>query len=105
MSHNNHTGRWLTDFRALFDPHPLSGASELVVGSMDKSPRKIEWLTLSDKKSKSSGGAEPRGVCRLTKRLQDDEYLTAVSSLNVLHPQRNAMVSGTGSGRVLLWEA
>ena len=24
---------------------------------------------------------------------------------NVLHPQRNAMVSGTGSGRVLLWEA
>ena len=35
--------------------------------------------------------------------LQDEELLTAVPSLNVMHPTQPVIVSATGSGRVVVW--
>nr|KAG5694010.1 hypothetical protein BaRGS_002464 [Batillaria attramentaria] len=80
INHNNHTGRWLTPFRAVWHP-----ASEDVffVGSM-KTPRRIEVF-----------GADGRLVHEF-----QGEVLSSVCSVIQFHPSRSILVGGNSSGYV-----
>lgn len=83
ISHNNHTGRWLSNFRAVWDPRD---ASRFVIGAM--TTRNLEVYD-------SSTGA-------VVGRLQS-EFMTAVPTLNAIHPLSDTIVATTASGRAALW--
>ena len=83
IPHNNHTGRWLSNFRTVWDPRD---DSTLLIGAMGT--REIEAF------SATSGR-------RIAHRRSD--YLTAVPTLNCVHPVLPYVVSGTASGRLHLW--
>jgi hypothetical protein len=83
--HDNHTGRWLSQFRTVWDP--AGGGRTFVVGAMNR------CLEVYDAGSGSRLAA------------LSSELLTAVPTLNAVHPcpAVNAVVSGTASGRMYLW--
>jgi len=83
--HDNQVGRWLTSFRATWDPKFDSYA---VVGSMRR-PRQIDIFS-----SESRSAA----LMHLT-----HENLNSVNSLNVFHPSINKLAGGNSSGKVYLW--
>lgn len=85
FSHDNHVGRWLTSFRATWDPKYDKYA---VVGSMRR-PRQIDIFS-SEQKSTA--------LMRLT-----HENLNSVNSLNGFHPSVNMLAGGNSSGKVYLW--
>lgn len=84
IDHNNHTGRWLSCFRTTFDP---CNDETMLVGSMD---RAVELF---------------HSVSGKRLHAHSSELLTAVPSLNAMHPHHAAswIVSGTASGRMHLW--
>lgn len=106
IRHNNHTGRWLTNFRTIvscrktfyfiiyslpcgnnvlqWDPH---GDDIVVVGAMGT--RAVEAYYAGNGK-------------RLTARTNPDR-LTAVPTLNAIHPTLPLVASATASGRLHLW--
>ncbi|XP_064634938.1 WD repeat-containing protein 76-like [Lineus longissimus] len=84
IRHDNHTGRWLTPFRAEW--HPMRD-DLFVVGSMAR-PRQIDIY--NDK-------------CEVVKTFQDPENLASVSSINALHPSRNILVGGNASGKLFVF--
>uniref|UniRef100_UPI00398E6E8F WD repeat-containing protein 76-like n=1 Tax=Pristiophorus japonicus TaxID=55135 RepID=UPI00398E6E8F len=81
ITHNNYTGRWLTKFRAVWDPKQEDC---FVVGSMVR-PRQIDVF--------HSAGSK-------VQELRDLERLGSVCSINVMHPARNVLVGGNSSGRL-----
>ena len=83
--HDNHTGRWLSQFRTVFDP---ANDGTFIVGAMDRA------LEVYD---------APTGARLAALRCPD--FVTAVPTLNAVHPSPNvhAIVSGTASGRMYLW--
>ncbi|KAL5007573.1 hypothetical protein ScPMuIL_016379 [Solemya velum] len=78
--HDNHAGRWLTQFRATW--HPTR--EDLWVSGSMKRPRQIELFN---------------GEGNMIAVLQD-EYLASVCSLNSFHPTQNILAGGNSSGRV-----
>ena len=85
IKHNNHTGRWLSNFRCVFDP---ADSDVVVIGAM--TVRHIEAYSAVDGKRLAARG---------------DELLTAVPTLNAVHPSQPLVVSGTASGRLHMWSA
>ncbi|KAM4749059.1 WD repeat-containing protein 76-like [Rhinophrynus dorsalis] len=85
LRHNNNTGRWLTRFRAVWDPKQENC---FVVGSMAR-PRQIEVYHESGK---------------LLHSFWDSEYLGSVCSINAMHPTRNLLVGGNSSGRLHVFQ-
>ncbi|XP_052798491.1 WD repeat-containing protein 76-like [Mya arenaria] len=81
IAHNNHTGRWLTGFRASWHP---AREDVFVVGSMNR-PREITLFSDEGKRLHS---------------FKDDTYLGSVCSLNALHPTRDVVVGANSSGRL-----
>ncbi|XP_052528304.1 WD repeat-containing protein 76 [Tympanuchus pallidicinctus] len=81
VRHNNNTGRWLTRFRAVWDPKQEQC---FVVGSMAR-PRQIEVF-------------QDTGV--LLHAFCSPECLGSVCSINAFHPTRNVLVGGNSSGRL-----
>lgn len=81
IKHNNHVGRWLTPFRAVWHP---SREDVFVVGSMER-PRRIQVYDCEG---------------NILRNLSDPEVLGSVCSLNVFHPTWNVLVGGNSSGRV-----
>ncbi|KAM8972335.1 WD repeat-containing protein 76 [Pelodytes ibericus] len=81
LRHNNNTGRWLTRFRAVWDPRQEDC---FVVGSMAR-PRQIEVY-------------HEHG--ELLHSFWDSEYLGSVCSINAMHPTRNLLAGGNSSGRL-----
>ncbi|XP_041030620.1 WD repeat-containing protein 76 [Carcharodon carcharias] len=79
--HNNFTGRWLTKFRAVWDP---KREDVFVVGSMTR-PRQIEAFHNTGYK---------------VHEFRDAEWLGSVCSINVMHPTKNVLVGGNSSGRL-----
>jgi len=79
--HNNNTGRWLTRFRAVWDPKQEQC---FVVGSMAR-PRQVEVF-------------QDTGV--LLHAFCSPECLGSVCSINAFHPTRNVLVGGNSSGRL-----
>ena len=82
IPHNNHTGRWLSAIRAVFVPFD---DGVFVSGSME---REVEIYD----------AAKGARIGALT-----SEWLTAVPTLNAVHPTRPLILSGTASGRLHLW--
>eukprot|EP00076_Gallus_gallus_P025210 XP_015147685.1 WD repeat-containing protein 76 [Gallus gallus] len=81
VRHNNNTGRWLTRFRAVWDPKQEQC---FVVGSMAR-PRQVEVF-------------QDTGV--LLHAFCSPECLGSVCSINAFHPTRNVLVGGNSSGRL-----
>ncbi|XP_063304767.1 WD repeat-containing protein 76 [Pelobates fuscus] len=81
LRHNNNTGRWLTRFRAVWDPKQEDC---FVIGSMLR-PRQIPVFHENG---------------NLLHSFQDSEYLGSVCSINAMHPTRNLLVGGNSSGRL-----
>ncbi|KAJ9586229.1 hypothetical protein L9F63_020138 [Diploptera punctata] len=80
IKHNNHTGRWLTTFKATWHPQR---DDLFVVGSMER-PRRIALY--------SSEG-------KIVHNLKD-ENLASVCSICVFHPTQDIVFGGNSSGRV-----
>jgi WD40 repeat protein len=85
--HDCRTGRWLTKFRARWDPK-MPGA--FFIGSMAQ-PRCVEAYS-----------CDPRGGRRKIMRMRDD-YVGSVQSLTVPHPSMHALATANSSGRVYVW--
>ncbi|NXE14040.1 WDR76 protein, partial [Lophotis ruficrista] len=81
LRHNCNTGRWLTRFRAIWDP---KREDCFVVGSMAQ-PRQIELFHDSGK---------------LLHSFYNPDCLGSVCSINVVHPSKNILVGGNSSGRL-----
>ncbi|NXI73459.1 WDR76 protein, partial [Anseranas semipalmata] len=79
--HNNNTGRWLTRFRAIWDPKQEDC---FVVGSMAR-PRQIEIF---------------QDTGKLLHSFYNVDCLGSVCSINVVHPSKNILVGGNSSGRL-----
>ncbi|NXN15877.1 WDR76 protein, partial [Indicator maculatus] len=79
--HNSNTGRWLSRFRAIWDPKQEDC---FVVGSMLQ-PRRIEVF---------------QDTGKLLHTFYNPDCLASVCSINVLHPSRNILVGGNSSGRL-----
>ncbi|XP_052663541.1 WD repeat-containing protein 76 [Harpia harpyja] len=78
---NNNTGRWLTRFRAIWDPKQEDC---FVVGSMAR-PRQIEVF---------------QDTGKLLHSFYNLDFLSSVCSINVVHPSKNILVGGNSSGRL-----
>ncbi|XP_059680127.1 WD repeat-containing protein 76 [Gavia stellata] len=81
VRHNNNTGRWLTRFRAIWDPKQEDC---FVVGSMAR-PRQIEVF---------------QDTGKLLHSFYNLDCLGSVCSVNVVHPSKNILVGGNSSGRL-----
>ncbi|NXK55449.1 WDR76 protein, partial [Chauna torquata] len=81
LRHNNNTGRWLTRFRAIWDPKQEDC---FVVGSLAR-PRQIEIF---------------QDTGKLLHSFYNVDYLGSVCSINVVHPSKNVLVGGNSSGRL-----
>ncbi|NXY76740.1 WDR76 protein, partial [Glareola pratincola] len=81
LRHNCNTGRWLTRFRAVWDPKQEDC---FVVGSMAR-PRQIEVF---------------QDTGKLLHSFYNLDCLSSVCSINVVHPTRNILVGGNSSGRL-----
>ncbi|NXE28381.1 WDR76 protein, partial [Ardeotis kori] len=79
--HNSNTGRWLTRFRAIWDP---KREDCFVVGSMAQ-PRQIEVF---------------HDTGKLLHSFYNQDCLGSVCSINVVHPSKNILVGGNSSGRL-----
>uniref|UniRef100_A0A674J3Z2 WD repeat-containing protein 76 n=1 Tax=Terrapene triunguis TaxID=2587831 RepID=A0A674J3Z2_9SAUR len=79
VRHNNNTGRWLTRFRAIWDPKQEDC---FVVGSMAR-PRQIEIFQDTGEQLHS---------------FYNVDYLGSVCSINAVHPTKNILVGGNSSG-------
>lgn len=86
IKHNNQTGRWITPFRAIWDPKSTDEEhSHVIVGNMN---RGLDLIQMHD------------GY--MTNSLS--ELLTAQPAVNAIHPTLDLIVSGTGSGKCILWK-
>nr|XP_031361582.1 WD repeat-containing protein 76 [Lonchura striata domestica] len=81
IRHNNNTGRWLTRFRAIWDPKQEHC---FLVGSMAQ-PRRIEVF--------QDTGKLLHSFCNV-------DCLGSVCSINVVHPSQNILAGGNSSGRL-----
>ncbi|XP_049753631.1 WD repeat-containing protein 76 isoform X1 [Elephas maximus indicus] len=81
IRHNTNTGRWLTRFRAVWDPKQEDC---IIVGSMAH-PRRVEIFHETGKWLHSFLGGE---------------YLTSVCSINAMHPTRYILAGGNSSGKI-----
>lgn len=84
LSHNNQTGRWITNFKANWDP---KSANYAVVGNMN---RGIDII--------NAGDVNAEIVRNIT-----SEYLTAQPAVNAFHPNLDVIASGNASGKIALW--
>ncbi|KAJ1915824.1 DNA-directed DNA polymerase epsilon, subunit B [Mycoemilia scoparia] len=85
IPHNVKTGRWVTMFRATWNPNP-SYAPCFVVGNKDR---------LADIYCGTSG--------ELVGRLCDHDALPTIPAVNKFHPHLPIVVSANASGRVVVW--
>jgi len=85
VRHNNHTGRYLTPFKPIFDPHAASPTA--IVGSMGR-PRAVDVVSASGKVAALNDG---------------DGVFHAVTSLHAVHPFVHAIAGANNSGRVSIW--
>jgi len=86
IRHNNHVGRWLSNFRTVWDPR---GDDVVLVGAM-----KTRQVEVFDAVTGSRLHA-----------FADPDRMTAVPTLNAIHPVLPFLGATTASGRVHLWQA
>ncbi|CAK9292026.1 unnamed protein product [Gordionus sp. m RMFG-2023] len=83
IKHNNHVGRWLTNFKATWHPHV---ENFFAIGSMEH-PRQIQiFSTAGDLVYKFMS-----------------ENLSSITSLNLFHPHLNMLAGGNSSGKAFIF--
>jgi WD repeat-containing protein 76 len=87
MSHNNQTGRWITNFKAVWD---TKSSKYAVVGNMNRG------IDVIDAEIGNESKAE---IVRNT----TSDYLTAQPAVNAFHPNLDVVASGNASGKIALW--
>jgi WD repeat-containing protein 76 len=80
VKHNNNTGRYITNFRAVWDPK----CSVVLIGNMNK---KVDVL--------DGQGRELASISH--------EQCSAIPAVNVAHPSLALIASGNGSGYINVW--
>ena len=91
ISHNNQTGRWITNFKAVWDPKSPNYA---VVGNMNRGIDIID-AHIHVKGSSSSSAEIVRNIT--------SDYLTAQPAVNAFHPNLDVIASGNASGKIAIW--
>lgn len=86
FKHDNHTGRWLSTFRPVFDP---KNCSTFALGSMVQ-PRRVDLFVIS----KVDGSVSTIG------NQLSSPNLNSVCSRNSFHPFEHIVATGNSSGRV-----
>lgn len=84
VRHNNQTGRWITTFKAFWDPKSTAEHGHVIVGDMNRGVDLID------------------GVTGVTHNFTS-EFLTAQPAVNAAHPTLDLIVSGNASGKLALW--
>lgn len=84
VRHNNQTGRWITTFKAIWDPKSTAESGRVIVGDMNRGIDVIDG---------SSGVTHN----------YTSEHLTAQPAVNAAHPSLDLIVSGNASGKLALW--
>ncbi|KAM6202483.1 WD repeat-containing protein 76 [Rhynchocyon petersi] len=84
IRHNTNSGRWLTRFRAVWDPKQEDC---IIVGSMAY-PRRVEIFHETGEHLHS---------------LLHEEYLASVCSINAMHPTRFILAGGNSSGKIYVF--
>ncbi|CAB3363561.1 Hypothetical predicted protein [Cloeon dipterum] len=84
VAHNNHTGRWITNFRAVWHPQR---EDVCLVGSMDRPQRKLQLFQVAPK------------IKPLT-NLAHAEFFTTIGAVAVFHPYLPAVAAANASGYV-----
>ena len=82
IHHDNHTGRWITPFKIVFDP---KHEESFIVGNMR---RAIDVF--------STQFAEYAVVLQ-------NELLSTIPAVNCIHPYLDVWISGNASGRLFVW--
>lgn len=86
VPHNNQTGRWVTLFKAIFDPKSSGPDSSIIcIGNM------------------SERGVDMYDLQGIHLGCATSEWLTAQPAVSAVHPIHNIMVSGNASGKVAVW--
>lgn len=86
IPHNNQTGRWVTLFKAVWDPKSTSlDRSLLMIGNME------------------GKGVDLYDGTGLTVARATSSWLTAQPAVNVAHPGMDVIVSGNASGKIVIW--
>ena len=86
IAHNNQTGRWITPFRAIWDPKCQDArSSHIIVGDMNRGIDVVEM----------ESGAVTNSI---------SELLTAQPAANAIHPSLDLILSGTAGGKCILWK-
>ncbi|PJF16900.1 hypothetical protein PSACC_03286 [Paramicrosporidium saccamoebae] len=86
ISHNNQTGRWITPFRAIWDPKSTDEkGSHVIVGDMNRGLDVVEM---------------ERGL--VTNSVS--ELLTSQPAVNCAHKTLDLIASGNASGKCILWK-
>ena len=86
IAHNNQTGRWITNFKAVWDP---KSADYAVVGNMNRGIDIIQ----------TGGPDRPTEIVRNV----TSDYLTAQPAVNAFHPNLDIIASGNASGKIAIW--
>ena len=101
VQHNNETGRWLTPFKPVFDPH--APRPTVVLGSLDR-PRRVDLIAASTSSIETPQHSPlPLTSCLVHTLHDDDQNMHAVTSLHDVHPRRHLIAGLNNSGRVCLW--
>jgi len=95
-AHDNHTGRWLSTFRPLWDP---KAPHSFFLGSMSK-PRCLESFNVTSSGSGSGSSSGSGGISISSALCLLSEPLASVVSRNAVHPTLNIVAAGNSSGRV-----
>ncbi|KAJ1447085.1 WD40-repeat-containing domain protein [Pelagophyceae sp. CCMP2097] len=99
VTHNNHTGRYLTPLKPVFDPH--SPAPALIVGSMTE-PRRIDIVRFP---ASAKRGVKPAALSASDHFSLGDggDVFRTITSLHDVHPTMHVIAGTNNSGRVSLW--
>lgn len=87
FKHDNHTGRWLSTFRPVFD---VKNPTTFALGCMEH-PRRMDLFTITE----SLDGSVTTTVKKLS-----SPNLNSICSRNSFHPFENILAVGNSSGRV-----
>ncbi len=93
LRHNNQTGRWITPFRAIWDPKCApslaGGSSRALLGGM---ARTLDVIAVSQDSS-----------LQLHMTSSTSEFCTAQPAVSAIHAALDVVVSGSASGRCYVW--
>lgn len=85
IPHNNKTGKWITLFKAIWDPKSDANKSLIYIGNMEH--RGVDIYNINGQHVQCA----------------QSFWLTAQPAVNAVHSAMNVVVSGNASGKIAIW--